>query len=125
MKIFFIYCFLLFFIPPCHLSAEGVWGKDASLVSETSKPQRTDASKPLLNVILFHQQVLSKADGPRSHFYPISSEYGKRALSQWGMCKGFCLLCDRLMRENSAPWIYPMIELPDGTRIKYDPVPKI
>lgn len=75
-------------------------------------------------LIEFHQQVISEADGPRSHFYPSSSEYMKQAIVEHGVFTGIVLGCDRLLRENSDEGIYPPIELNSGVVRKYDPVPK-
>ncbi len=73
-------------------------------------------------IIAFHQQVLSSTDGPRSHFYPTSSDYMKRALQAHGTV-GYLLGMDRLLRENGDAWIYPMIQIGSSLR-KYDPIPK-
>ena len=78
-----------------------------------------------LSLIEFHQQVISEADGPRSHFYPSSSEYMKQAIKEHGVLTGIVLGCDRLMRENSDEGIYPLTELKSGVVLKYDPVPKV
>jgi len=51
--------------------------------------------------------VISPADGPRSHFYPSSSQYTKDAMDKYGFFAGFLMGCDRLMRENNEEWIYP------------------
>ena len=76
-----------------------------------------------LSIIEFHQQVISEADGPRSHFYPSSSEYMKQAIAKHGMLMGFLMGCDRLMRENSDDGLYPLKQLKSGIVLKYDPVP--
>jgi putative component of membrane protein insertase Oxa1/YidC/SpoIIIJ protein YidD len=74
-------------------------------------------------VISFHQNILSPVDGPRSHFYPSSSQYMRLAMRKHGFVKGFFLGCDRLMRENSAEWVYRTVQIEDGRILKYDPVP--
>ena len=72
----------------------------------------------------FHKNVISPADGPRSHFRPNSSGYTLEAIEKYGFFKGWLLGCDRLMRENNDPWVYRTIELNDCNLItKYDPVP--
>lgn len=102
------------------------WGKDADLVK--SKPTPICQQTPSLGAALsqgfirFHQEVISPADGPRSHFYPSSSQYTYEAISQYGFLKGWALGCDRLMRENDDPWIYKKIVNPEGFTLKYDPV---
>lgn len=81
----------------------------------------TNQALPSSWLIFFHQQVLSLADGPRSHFYPSSSEYMRQALMAHGIT-GFFLGMDRLLRENSDPWVYPIVQVGFSTR-KFDPVP--
>jgi len=99
------------------------WGKDADLVK---KPQtQNEDSQSLLskvanNVILFHQNVLSKADGPRSNFRPTSSRYMQLAIKRYGFFKGYIMGCDRLLRENDEKWVYKKIIIND-VEYKYDP----
>lgn len=61
-------------------------------------------------IIRFHQKVLSPADGPRSHFIPSSSTYTYRAISQYGLWRGYLLGADRLIRENGEAWLYPKVD---------------
>lgn len=107
------------------------WGKDADLVK---KPDRVVACKkeqcstPFLGrfaevMIGFHQNVISPADGPRSNFIPSSSQYTLDAMREYGFFQGFCMGCDRLMRENKDPWVYRITLDGAGHAIKYDPVP--
>jgi putative component of membrane protein insertase Oxa1/YidC/SpoIIIJ protein YidD len=103
-----------------NLGAEDPWGKDAP---PPPKAPPIISSSPCLYLIYFHQQFLSEADGPRSHFVPSSSEYMRRAIVLWGSGTGFLLGCDRLLRENSDEWVYGKIRLSNGFR-KWDPVPK-
>lgn len=95
-----------------------------------STPQQPDAHS-LMNIprcsafnslIDFHQKVLSPADGPRSHFAPVSSTYARRALSQFGFA-GLTLVFDRLLRENDQLWVYKVVRQGDGSFAKLDPVP--
>ena len=74
-------------------------------------------------MIRFHQCVISPADGPRSHYNPSSSYYTLDAMKKYGFLQGFVMGCDRLMRENSDPWVYRTCRLEDGTVLKLDPVP--
>ncbi|NDB83585.1 MAG: membrane protein insertion efficiency factor YidD [Alphaproteobacteria bacterium] len=74
-------------------------------------------------IIQFHQKILSPVDGPRSHYRPTSSRYMQLAMYKHGFIKGFIMGCDRLLRENKAPWVYRSIEI-DGQKYKYDPVRK-
>jgi len=101
------------------------WGKDADLLPSQEQPLERDPSfmvKAARQAILFHQNVLSKVDGPRSHFRPSSSQYMLDAMHKHGFIKGFFLGCDRLLRENDDPWVYQTIPY-EGKQIKYDPVP--
>lgn len=103
------------------------WGKDADLASPKIKtvdlpPHNNLAVKISQNFIKFHQEVISPADGPRSHFYPSSSQYGLDAISTHGFCKGWLLALDRLMRENDEDWIYKKVVGPEGFPLKHDPV---
>jgi len=115
------------------LSSQGQcdpWGKDADLVNETTWAYETiggNVKTPLFGtfaetMIGFHQKIISPADGPRSHFYPSSSQYTKEAMRKYGFFKGYILGCDRLMRENPEDWVYPTTTLPGGIVMKYDPV---
>lgn len=103
----------------------GPWGKDEELENTSLVPEKK--SGPLVFcaelAIAFHQQVISPADGPRSHYYPSSSEYMLRAIQRYGFIPGYLLGCDRLLRENREEWIYPTIIHPERGFTKYDPVP--
>lgn len=115
----FLLCALLFFVGIGR--AEEPWGKDSSLISIPKAP-KSNGSSPAILLILFHQQFLSEADGPRSHFYPSSSEYTRQSINRWGTGIGFLLGCDRLMRENSDEWLYKKANFRAGY-LKLDPVP--
>jgi uncharacterized protein len=106
------------------------WGKDADLVKgRCAVPCCEQRCKtPVLGtfaevMIKFHQNVISPADGPRSHFIPSSSQYTLDAMRKYGFFQGFSMGCDRLMRENKDPWVYRMTLDGAGKIIKYDPVP--
>lgn len=121
---------LILFFPLCLHAQPGFyepWGKDADLKRPTVQAPTPTASPSLLvkmgeQIITFHQQILSPADGPRSHFIPSSSQYMRLALRKYGFFKGFALGCDRLLRENDAEWVYRTINS-NGTLYKYNPVP--
>lgn len=106
------------------------WGKDAELACWTpcqrNECLQTSSQGPIAAFgeacIRFHQEVISPADGPRSHFYPSSSQYTKNAMKKYGFYWGWVIGCDRLMRENSEEWIYPTIPGELGS-LKVDPVP--
>ena len=104
------------------------WGKDAGLTTPTPPHIEERCSTPLLGplaeaAIRFHQVMISPADGPRSHFIPSSSQYTLKAMQKYGLFEGFLMGCDRLMRENSDPWIYEKKILGPHNTMKYDPVP--
>lgn len=108
--------------------AEEPWGKDADLAFRMvpQAVERCIETSPLVKMsevmIGFHKQVISPADGPRSHFIPNSSQYTLDAIHTYGFFKGVVLGCDRLMRENNEPWVYPTTVNPRGRLMKYDPV---
>jgi uncharacterized protein len=118
---------LLFFLPIFVHALPGYfepWGKDADLKLETAIApcqERSIAVRIAEQVILFHQNVLSPVDGPRSHFRPSSSSYMMQSMQKHGFIEGFLMGCDRLMRENSDDWVYRKIEI-EGKIFKYDPV---
>jgi uncharacterized protein len=106
------------------------WGKDADLVAsqrhcpciEMTK-QKSLLAQVGICAIRFHQEVISPADGPRSHYIPSSSQYALEAISKYGFFTGVMMGCDRLMRENSDPWVYRKVTDPSGRLMKWDPVP--
>lgn len=107
--------------------AEDPWGADCDLTYRAHycppPPPQTPIQRLGALLISFHQNVISPADGPRSHFYPSSSQYTKEAMQRYGFVPGFLLGCDRLMRENDDPWLYPTCIGPEGNCLKHDPVP--
>lgn len=102
------------------------WGKDADIAimepTQEKEPGPSAVNYLAQLAIRFHQEVISPADGPRSHFKPSSSQYTLEAMRKYGVFPGFFMGCDRLMRENSDPWVYRTIEYEDGYTWKYDPV---
>ncbi|MCB1118927.1 MAG: membrane protein insertion efficiency factor YidD [Chlamydiia bacterium] len=109
------------------LIAEAPWGKDTDLTTPLpccSTPSEADPLSGLaLTFIRFHQEVISPADGPRSHFYPSSSQYTKEAIHRFGLLFGSLHGFDRLMRENEDRWVYRWtIDPNSGYPIKYDPI---
>lgn len=119
-KLFLLFPITLFALPGYHTP----WGKDADLAAPSKKTaspsQDSLAAIAAKQMILFHQKVLSPIDGPRSHFYPCSSQYMKLAITKHGFLQGFIMGCDRLLRENKDDWVYKNI-LIDKKLIKYDP----
>jgi putative component of membrane protein insertase Oxa1/YidC/SpoIIIJ protein YidD len=105
------------------------WGKDATLAyrkycRDADVEIKHDALEQLAgSLIRFHRTVISEADGPRSHFLPSSSMYMRDAIDKYGLCVGIIYGCDRLMRENSDPWVYPVTRNAANEVIKSDPVP--
>lgn len=121
---------LILAIPFC-LSAQP-WGKDAELAQMSRNPRICQENRPCETPLLgifaeamigFHQNVISPCDGPRSHFYPSSSQYTLDAMRKYGFFKGFTMGCDRLMRENNEEWVYRATLDGAEKSIKYDPVP--
>ncbi len=127
MKTIFCALFILLFSLLC----ADPWGKDADLVdfklSHLSFPPPSSSSSPLLKAALgairFHQEIISPADGPRSHYIPSSSQYTLEAMKKYGFLKGYLMGCDRLMRENDEQWVYRKTVDPSGYSMKWDPVP--
>jgi putative component of membrane protein insertase Oxa1/YidC/SpoIIIJ protein YidD len=112
--------FLFFIAASLHADP---FGKDADLVNKRSviakiRPNGSIHEK----LIQFHQDVISPADGPRSHFFPSSSQYTLEAMRKYGFFKGFMLGCDRLQRENDQKWVYRIGCDGKGAPIKLDPV---
>lgn len=103
------------------------WGKDADLAHPCPLPSQNKHLSPLaslgIKAIRFHQDVISPADGPRSHFIPSSSQYTLDAMEKYGFFKGFAMGCDRLMRENNEEWVYRKTIDGAGRMMKWDPVP--
>lgn len=105
------------------------WGKDADLVQSPAPPicSTMAPSSALtsfgIKAIRFHQDVISPADGPRSHFIPSSSQYTLEAMQKYGFFQGFTMGCDRLMRENDEEWVYRKTCDGAGRTLKWNPVP--
>lgn len=120
-------CFILFLLNCLGLASEEPWGKDTDLLS-TSKRSVNNCPAPSFlsqwgeRAIKFHQEVISPADGPRSHFIPSSSQYTLEAMRKYGFFTGYMMGCDRLMRENEDEWVYKKTTDPKGRPIKWDPV---
>lgn len=125
MNSYKLICLFLFF---CSVLYADPWGKDADLAHyKPAVCQNTPSSSPIacwgIQAIRFHQEVISPADGPRSHFIPSSSQYTLEAMHKYGFFKGYTMGCDRLMRENPEPWVYRKIRDSSGCEMKWDPVP--
>jgi putative component of membrane protein insertase Oxa1/YidC/SpoIIIJ protein YidD len=100
------------------------WGRDAELAAPSPTTHEKKHSLPVKvaeHVIRFHQQVISPVDGPRSHFFPSSSQYMLLAMQKHGFIEGYLMGCDRLLRENDDAWVYRTILIGDKL-YKYDPV---
>jgi len=115
--------FFLFF--PFYLACSP-WGKDADLALPCKQPCSPLPASWLAELgaaaIRFHQEIISPADGPRSHFIPSSSQYTLESMRKYGFFKGYMLGCDRLMRENNERWVYRYIVDERGNALKWDPV---
>jgi uncharacterized protein len=103
------------------------WGFDKELsrpalnklTNEVKK--KSAAQKGCISCIHFFQDYISPIDGPRSTFYPTSSQYTLEAIEKYGIFKGIALGCDRLMRENEEMWVYDVVDK-YGHKRKLDPV---
>jgi len=100
------------------------WGKGSQL---SKKPkvkeelsEKSTGGKIANKIITFYQSNISIANGPKSNFRPTSSRYMELAIKRYGFFKGFVMGCDRLMRENSDPWVYRTINI-NGINYKFDP----
>jgi uncharacterized protein len=107
------------------------WGadQDLSYINQAAKNTNTLTpyslpSKTCQGMIRFFQTKISPVDGPRSHYIPSSSQYTLTAIQRHGVLKGIALGCDRLMRENSEPWVYRSTDKYGIVR-KWDPVPSL
>ena len=110
------------------LLCELPWGTDASLHHEpssytTPKKHEQLMGKSLEKIILFHQNVISPVDGPRSHFRPTSARYMLLSLRRHGVLKGVFKGCDRLLRENNESWVY-RTKIINGVKYRWDPTYK-
>lgn len=94
-----------------HESPMEVWGCDQTLGKTIKSPKKmTPIQKVCHNSIRFFQNYISAIDGPRSTFYPTSSEYMRIMICEKGVLRGIALGCDRLLRENHDPWVYRTIK---------------
>jgi len=122
---------LILFLSPLLVFAKAgyfePWGKDADIKHQDLNVNKNEQakkksifSKAANKVIVFHQKVISPVCGSRSNFRPTSSRYMQLAIERYGFLKGFTMGCDRLIRENSDPWVYRKIII-DNTEYKFDP----
>jgi uncharacterized protein len=106
--------FIFFLLPALLFAVPGYfdpWGKDADLKwgpppQQQETPNLSLMAQGMEKLIWFHQNIISPCDGPRSHFKPSSSMFMLQAVRKHGFFKGYIMGCDRLLRENSDPWIY-------------------
>ncbi|MCH9611140.1 MAG: putative membrane protein insertion efficiency factor [Chlamydiales bacterium] len=106
-------------------SATEPWGPDSELLHQSSQPaiKKSLPKRACIACIHFFQDYISPIDGPRSSFYPTSSQYALEAIERYGVFTGIALGCDRLMRENGEDWVYEVIDRhEDGNLRKYNPV---
>lgn len=82
------------------------WGVDAELTHPPKNPPPLPPQTLCVGMIHAFQRYISPIDGPRSSFYPTSSQYALEAIQIHGVLKGIALGCDRLMRENKDWWVY-------------------
>lgn len=125
-KTVILICFFPLFLF-CKDSFIEPWGEDTTLLKTKPPPpiQNITTGKKIANAMIhFYQDNISPANGPKSNFRPTSSRYTELAIYRYGFIKGFIMGCDRLMRENTDPWVYRTIDI-NGKTIKYDPPDKI
>ena len=101
------------------------WGKGSELCKKKTLSRgplkRYDPlSLATEKLILFHQNILSPVDGPRSHFRPTSSRYMLLAVRRYGFLLGSLKGFDRLLRENNDPWVY-RTKIINDKKYKWDP----
>lgn len=129
MRFSFIWMILPLSILSSKAGFEAPWGKDSALVQSAMAPFPHEVTPPpregllemgLEQIILFHQNVLSEVDGPRSHFRPTSSRFMLLAIRRYGVMEGVLRGLDRLLRENEEPWVYRTVII-DHTSYKWDP----
>jgi uncharacterized protein len=114
---------VLFLLMPCSLFCLGEyepWGKDSDLGVKKIEEPSSSVSFGEDSIIGFHHNVLSKASGPRCRFTPSCSQYMLLSIRKYGALKGFLKGCDRLMRDNSEPWLYDVALSEDGELLKVD-----
>jgi hypothetical protein len=90
-------------------------------LAEHQLPRSTPGQKTCRALIRFFQVYISPIDGPRSSFYPTSSQYALEAIARYGVLQGIGMGCDRLLRENGEVWVYELTDNYGITR-KLDPV---
>ncbi len=121
----FKFLFVLLYLSTTLFSDFGPWGIDADLASEKKpieQPQKiTPVNRVGIHLIHFYQNVISPANGPKSHYAPSSSLYTLRAMQKYGFIKGWIMGCDRLMRENDEEWFYLTIPVGKSHKMKWDP----
>ena len=117
-------CIKVAFILYCSsiLSFNPLFGEEPWDIREKKTCKKKQFNNKIIETLIaFHQEVISPIDGPRSHFRPSSSGYMLNAIHAFGFFTGFVIGSDRLLRENSDPWIYDTV-LFDGETLKWDPV---
>lgn len=103
------------------------WGIDSDLAytqhknTQAQKPKTHAGQKAANALIRFFQVYISPIDGPRSSFYPTSSQYALESIRKHGVLRGISLGCDRLLRENGEQWVYETTT-DYGIERKVDPV---
>lgn len=126
MRFFFLFFILsssLLFSHTFSESGKEPWGFDQELLHKTEERKNVTPRGRAQNVcdqsIRFFQNYISAIDGPRSTFYPTSSEYTRQMICKYGVLQGIGLGCDRLLRENNDHWVYRTV-VKHGTLRKID-----
>lgn len=123
-----VFKILLLFFPFLAFAEVGYiepWDKPCSFEGQSSEPQKKFSLSPMgifaEKAILLHHRHITHISGPRSNFRPTSSQYMLEAIRQYGFTKGYLMGCDRLLRENSDPWVYRSKKIRNAF-YKWDPV---
>lgn len=120
---------VLFFLFPFFLCAEigyiepweGEVKCENTCVEKTTNRNLSPLGIFAEKMILLHRNYITHISGPRSNFRPTSSQYMLEAIRAFGFTKGYLMGCDRLLRENSDPWVYRSKKV-NHKLYKWDPV---
>lgn len=108
-------------LPLSTLSKKEKFEPDYTIAEKSERRNLTLGQRNCRAMIRFFQVYISPIDGPRSSFYPTSSQYALEAIQKHGIFKGIAMGCDRLMRENGEIWVYERTTQ-YGPERKIDPV---
>ncbi len=95
----------------------------SSLLFTETAPKASESylSKKGISLIDWYKKNLSPMKTFICPYHPTCSQYTKQAIQRYGFLKGCIMGCDRLMRCNHDPWLYPQVKA-EGELKRYDPV---